>query len=56
MTSRPSTITPAPPTDTGPLGISSQQLAELDRELDVYLAFWAYARGDQVAPFEQDVR
>jgi hypothetical protein len=48
MTSRPSTITPAPPTDTGPLGISCEELAELERELDLYLSFWACAGDAQI--------
>jgi hypothetical protein len=30
--------------NAGPLGISREQLAELERELKTYLAFWALAR------------
>ena len=37
----------APPTvaqNGGRLGPSREELAELERELDVYLTFWAHAR------------
>jgi hypothetical protein len=44
MTSHRSTTTPTPPMDAGRLGISREELAELERELDAYLAFWACAR------------
>jgi hypothetical protein len=48
MTSYPSSTTRALPVDAGGLGISRKQLAELERELDAYLAFWAYARDARV--------
>lgn len=43
MTSQPSTM-PGVPLHRGPLGVSREQLDELERELDVYLAFWGRAR------------
>lgn len=37
------------------LGASSEELAQLDRELDAYLAFWAYAReGRSDRPWERE--
>jgi hypothetical protein len=43
-----SITTPARPVDADGLDFSRKKLAELARELDAYLAFWAYARDARV--------
>ncbi len=43
MTSRPAPAPPVLPTSGG-LAPSREELAELERELELYLAFWAHAR------------
>jgi hypothetical protein len=52
MTSRPAPAPPALPTSGG-LAPSREQLVQLERELELYLAFWAHARDERAISFEQ---
>lgn len=38
------------------LSPSREELAELERELDLYLTFWAHARDERATPSKQHVR
>jgi hypothetical protein len=44
MTSHAKTAPPTVAQNGGRLGPSREELAELERELDVYLTFWAHAQ------------
>lgn len=44
MTSHPTTAVPAIRPNAGRLCPTADELTELERELDLYLAFWAHAR------------
>jgi hypothetical protein len=56
MTSHPSITTRARPVDAGGLGISREELTELERELDLYLTFWAYARDARPTEADEAIR
>jgi hypothetical protein len=45
----------APKSAVGPCP-SREELAELERELDLYLTFWAYARDERATRSKQHVR
>ncbi len=56
MTSQLTTALLAVPPNGGPPGPSADDLTELERELDLYLAFWAQVRGERAARSELGMR
>lgn len=48
MSCHPTTAPPTLASNGGRLGLSSEDVAELERELDLYVAFWAHAREGRI--------
>lgn len=53
MTASPTQAAPAALPQAEWLGPSLEDLAELERELDLYVAFWAHARDRRSAALEE---
>ena len=53
MTSPPAPAPAALPSGVAP---SPAELAQLEREVELYLTFWAYARDGRATPVEQAAR